>query len=234
MVEFAVATAALSLLLLGLPVIGRLHSLQLATIEVARASAFIDSWQLTAAAGSGAALLRPALYPDTQPNDQAGIGELTVQRFRSAPLGLASQTGALLLAPFLPLRRAGSGFDLQNAGLQGVRVAAAIALPDSTPEPFAGMNISFRESYQLLGDDWASAGPGQVAARAGGLVLSRAADTARPLVEFGTTLLSLVEPEFRRFCSGSVDPEIVPVDRLRDFDRSVYQDGKPTSWRAPC
>ena len=45
MAEFAVAVAVLATLLLGMPIIGRYHELQVATIEGARQLAFRDSWR---------------------------------------------------------------------------------------------------------------------------------------------------------------------------------------------
>ena len=139
-----------------------------------------------------------------------------------------------MLAPFASLRRAGGGFDLRNTGATGTQIVAQVVFPASTPEPFAGMDIGFQESYQLLGESWSSAGPAQVATRSGALVLSRAANSVRGLVAFGTSLLSLVEPAFRRYCSGSVDPEIVPADRLQAFNSDESRPARPTAWRASC
>jgi hypothetical protein len=50
------------------------------------------------------------------------------------------------------------------------------------------------------------------------------------LVTVGTALLSVIEPQFRHFCPGIVDPEIVPADRLA---RAV-DEAPVTGWRVTC
>jgi len=237
MIEFAVAAAALSLLLLGMPVIARYHALQLASIEAARELAFMSSWRLAGvvagaagAAGPQAAALRARFFPEPADRDQAGAGEMSVQVLHSAPAGVAAAAGRLMLAPFTPLQHLGGSFDLHNAGLHRAQLDLAIVLPAATPEPFADKPMAFHERYTLLGDGWSSAGPGQVATRAGGLVVTRAAQTLRPLVALGAAVLSLIEPAFRHFCPGLVNPEILPSDRLGPAARTE----SPTMWRARC
>lgn len=242
MIEFAVAATVLSVLLLGMPVIARYHALQLASIEGARELAFMSSWRLPGAAvgagggaGSGAAgpqaaALRARFFPSEAGRDQASAGEMSLQLLETGPPGVAAQAGRVMLAPFLPLQRLGSGFDLHNAGLHRAQLDVAIVLPASTPQPFADIPMTFQERYTLLGDGWSSAGPGQVATRAGGLVLTRAVQAAQPLISLGKAALSLIEPAFNQFCPGLVNPEIVPSDRLAPAAGTQ----SPTLWRATC
>jgi len=234
MIEFAVAAAALSMLLLGMPVIARYHALQLASIEGARELAFMSSWRLTGvgvdAAGPQAAALRARFFPEQPDRDQASAGEMSVQVWRGAPPGMAAEAGRVLLAPFMPLQHLGSAFDLHNTGLQRAQLDVAIVLPAATPAPFADIPIAFQEYYTLLGDGWSSAGPGQVAARAGGLVLTRTMSVVQPIVALGAAALSLIEPAFRHFCPGLVNPEILPSDRLGPAARPE----SPTLWRVTC
>jgi hypothetical protein len=234
MVEFAVATAVLALLLLGMPVIAGLHRLQLAAIEATRLAAFMDSWRPAGAASPAATQLHSQLFPAAETSDQAHLGAITLQVSRGAPPGKAALAGQLLLAPFRALRGVSGGFDLRNAGLHRAELAAGVVWPDAVPEPFADLDISFRESYQLLGDNWSSAGPAQVATRSGGLLVPPGAQALRPLITLGASILSLVEPAWRHFCPGLVNPEIVPGDRLRDYDRDSGRSRQPTAWRAPC
>lgn len=234
MIEFAVAAATLSMLLLGMPVIARYHTLQLASIEGARELAFMSSWRLpgvgAGAAGPQAAALRTRFFPEQADHDQASAGAMNVQVMDSDPPGIAAEAGRAMLAPFLPLQHLGSGFDLHNAGLHRAQLDVAIVLPAATPEPFAAIPMAFHERYTLLGDGWSSAGPGQVATRAGGLVLTRAAQALQPLVAFGAAALSLIEPALRQFCPGLVNPEILPSDRLGPANPTE----SPSQWRAAC
>ncbi len=227
MIEFAVAAATLSVLLLGMPVIARYHVLQLASIEAARELAFMSSWRLP---GTQAAGLRARLFPNEAGHDQASAGEMNVQVLEASPPGMAAQAGSVMLAPFLPLQHLGSGFDLHNAGLHSAQLDVAIVLPASTPAPFADIPMAFHERYTLLGDGWSSAGPGQVATRTGGLVLARAVQAAQPLITLGKAALSLIEPAFNHFCPGLVNPEIVPTDRVVPAAGTE----SPTLWRARC
>jgi hypothetical protein len=238
MIEFAVAAAALSMLLLGMPVIARYHTLQLASIEGARELAFMSSWRPAgvgagasySAGGPQAAALRTRFFPEQADHDQASAGAMNVQVLETDPPGVTAAVGRLMLAPFWPLQHLGSGFDLHNAGLHRAQLDVAIVLPAATPEPFADIPMAFHERYTLLGDGWSSAGPGQVATRAGGLVLTRAAQALQPLVALGADVLMLIEPALRQFCPGLVNPEILPSDRLGPAARTE----SPTLWRAAC
>jgi hypothetical protein len=140
----------------------------------------------------------------------------------------------VLLAPFALLRALGSGFDLRDDGLQRVRLDAQLSAPDGLPDPFNGVAVQLHSTYALLGENWASAGPGQVASRAGGLVPTTPGQSVRALTSLGTAVLSIIEPAMRQFCPGLVNPEIVPQDRLAEGAARGAATGPVTSWRPSC
>ena len=232
MVEFAIASAVLALLMLGMPLVARLHELQLTGIEATRVAAFVDSWGYrdTVAASQWS----ERLFTDGDARGQAQLGAIRLQYSRGAPPGVAATTGQLLLAPFKPLRLVGGGFDLVNAGQHRAQLAAAVVWPDSVPQPFAGLDLSFDEHYELLGEQWGGAGPSQVAKRVSGLLVPPGAQALSPLLGLAAAALSVVEPAWRHFCIGAVNPEIVPSDRLRTSAAGVPPIGTRTRWRAPC
>jgi hypothetical protein len=90
--------------------------------------------------------------------------------------------------------------------------------------------LSLEEQHVLAADGWGAAGPAQVASRVASLVPSSLLARVPGLVAVGTTLLSVIEPQFRHFCPGYVDPEVVPVDRLS----RAADDTPAISWRAAC
>lgn len=234
MVEFAVAAAVLALLLLGMPVITRLHSLQLAGIEAARAAAFADSWGLSISGVLAAGPWRERLFADNAAQDQARLEAVALRYARGAPPAIAASAATVLLAPFRPLQLAGGHFDLAAGVQHRAEFSAAVAWPEAAPEPFASMVLTFNEHYELQGEQWAGAGPSQVASRVSGLLVPPGTQSLRPLMGLATGALSLVEPAWRHFCPGLVDPEIVPGDRLRPFRPGAFAGNPRTAWRAPC
>ena len=232
MAEFAVAVAVLATLLLGMPIISRYHELQVATIEGARLLAFESSWRRGADARPGGEALRIALFPAPASTDQPAAERIDANFAVGLTPGHAGQVTRALLTPFRLAAGLGSGFDIHDGAFHRADVAVAVSRPAELPEPFAGIPVTLSSTYLLLGDDWASSGPAQVARRAGGLVITRAARSMRALTALGTRLLSIVEPAFREFCPGIVDPERVPADRL---SLSPDEDGRPpTRWVPTC
>jgi len=228
--EFAVAVTVLATLLLGMPIISRYHELQVATIEGARRLAFQDSWRRGAAPPTDAEALRTALFPSNAGQDQPVAAALDASHAVSAAPGRAGQVARAWLAPFR--LAAVGGFDLRDHALYRADLEMSATSPAALPEPFAGVHVDLREHYVLLSDEWASSGPGQVALRAGSLLIARPIPVLRPLLSLGKGLLALVEPAIREFCPGIVDPEQVPADRLGG-DQSA-EDPPRTGWRATC
>jgi hypothetical protein len=201
-------------LLVGMPVICRYHELQVATIEGARRLAFESAWNEAESARVGIDRIRRDLFAQAGDSTQVVASRIDAsERVDPAP-GLAGQAARALLAPFRVGAIVQPGFDLRAPLMYRGDLVVALSRPAQLPEPFDEIPIELQEHFALLGDNWASAGPGQVAGRAGSLVITRALRPLHSLTALGTRLLSIVEPAFREFCPGQVDPERVPADRL--------------------
>ena len=232
LVEFALAVAVLATLLVGMPVISRYHELQIATFEGARRLAFETAWLPPGATRPDTRAMREALFPSVVDSDQPVAERLSSSDSLSPTPGPAGQAMRVLLAPFKAVARLASGFDLRDTTLSREELTVAVSRPAGLPEPFAGIPIELHGSYTVLGDDWASAGPGQVARRAGSLVITHAAQSLHGLTAVATGLLAIIEPAFHQFCPGIIDPERVPADRLHfavDHDTRFT-----TSWAPSC
>jgi hypothetical protein len=229
MAEFAISVAVLALLLLGMPVIGRYHELQLATVEGARQLAFRNSWRQSGQSNADLGALRVALFPSLPNDGLPDVAQIDSRSEVSAAPGSAGQAARIWLAPFR--FAAASRFDLHDRAFHGAELKVTTTAPAALPEPFAGSRLEFSGHYELLGDDWASSGPAQVAERTSGLLVARPASVLRPLLLFGKGLLMLVEPAIRDFCPGTVDPEQVPPDRLVP---GPGNGAPPTGWRPAC
>jgi hypothetical protein len=212
--EFAVAVGVLATLLLGMPVICRYHELQVATIEGARRLAFENSWHEARPLSADLEPIRGDLFRVTGDSGQIVASRIDASDRRDPAPGLAGQAARALLAPFRVAALVQPGFDLRAPLMYRGELVVALSRPAQLPEPFDEIPIELREHYALLGNNWASSGPAQVADRAGGLVLTRALRPLHALTAPGTRLLSIVEPAFRDLCLGQVDPERVPSDRL--------------------
>lgn len=231
MAEFAVAVGVLATLLVGMPVISRYHELQVATFEGARRLAFETAWLQPGAHGPGSEAMSAALFPAAAGSDQPRAEQVAAESSVGPTPGPSGQATRALLAPFRVAARLAPGFDLRDVTLYREELSVAVSRPAELPEPFAGIPLELRGSYVLLGDNWASGAPGQVARRTGSLVLTHAAQSLHGLIALGTGLLSIIEPAFRHFCPGSVDPERVPADRLSHV---IERDTPATSWTPPC
>ena len=232
MAEFAIAAGVLALLLVCMPVLCRYHELQVASIEAARRVAFEASWHTQGSGAVAVGPIRQALFPDVDDSAQVRADRVQARLDASAEPGLAGQAERALLLPLRAAQLLNGGFDLQAPSLVTAHVEVGLSRPPQLPDPFAQVPIEFDEHYALVGADWASSGPAQVADRAGGLLLSRALPPVRSVVQWSARVLSLLEPALRHLCLGQVDPEKVPADRLAfgvDADA-----GPPTAWSPPC
>lgn len=252
MAEFAVAVGVLALLLAGLPALQRYHQLQFAAVGAARESAWLGSWRDIGAPAAavapglvpGLAQLRSRWLPGGDADAGAGGGgggahgeadarELRIGLSRPGLPGAAGAGTRALLLPLRPLAALGgsaSSGGLRAGGLVQATVSLEVATPAELPEPFGGLGLTLREQHVLAADGWGAAGPAQVVARVQPLVPSSLLARVPGLASVGTALLSLIEPQFRHFCPGLVDPEIVPADRLGRGSA----DEPPTDWRPRC
>lgn len=252
MAEFAIASAVLALLLLGLPAIQRYHQLQFAGIGAARTLAwagFVPEASGPSAQSGAASLTVGALYagwlpegagaPDASARDTSVRDAAAAQvdgiepGLSSAQLpGLAGQGTQALLLPFRVLQALGSGSDLGPVGLRTARVTLRVASPDALPAPFAGLALALESQHVVVADGWGASGPRQAAARSAGLVPTNVLAPAKPLLDVGKLLLSVLEPSLRQLCLGQVNPEVVPADRLGS--RSDPAALPVATWVPPC
>lgn len=222
MAEFAVATAVLSLVLLGTLAIGGYQEVDRRAVMTSRQSAWLQGWSPQ---GVDAAALSEKfhreLFADSGVREPAGrrllVAEedLQVQAGRVMPGGRAGATAQALR---LPLRVTGgllgASFDLDERGMtQGV-VRTRIAPIDALPAPFDTLELHLQAATVLLDDAWHAAGVEHVERRAGGLVpLSRLRALNaiwRPL----SIPLGIFEPSLRQLCLGLIEPDRIPEDRL--------------------
>ena len=230
--EFAIAAGVLAMLLLAMPVLCRWHELQAASIEAARRTAFERSWRAASGGRVDVAPIRSALFPDVDDAAQVSADRVQVALDADSEPGLAGRAERALLQPFRVMRLLDGGFDVRAPQLDTTQVTVGLTRPAQLPDPLAQVPIEFREHYALVAGDWASSGPAQVADRAGGLVISRAAPPVRTIVQWSARMLSVFEPALRQLCLGQVDPERVPADRLA---AGVDRDGgAPTHWVPSC
>jgi hypothetical protein len=239
MAEFVVALGLLAMLLTGLPALQRYHQLQFASIGAARELAWLGALDPAQANAAPSRLLerwRAQWLPEGQGeggSQQADAGSIDPVVAQAALPGLAGDATQALLLPFRPLQSLGSGFDLDGAGLRNAQLTVHVQGPDSLPEPFAGLALDLSEHHSVLADGWGASGVAQAASRSGGLVPTQFLAPAKPVLAFGTLLLSVLEPAMRQLCLGQVNPEVVPADRLGNGGN--FGAGAPvTGWVLPC
>jgi hypothetical protein len=222
MTEFAVASAALALLLLGGLALAGYQEVDRRMVVAARQTA----WQATWKSGGGDLRARSrdlhgSYLADAGVFDPTGrsllVAEenLSLESGRAAPTGLAGAAAEVLLTPLRTVSGfLGSGFDLTESGMSSGSLRARVDPLEGLPAPFDSLTLALSAPYALLGDAWHAGGPAHVAARAGGLVpatrLAALNSIWRPLA----VPLSLVEPNLDELCFGIIEADRVPEDRL--------------------
>lgn len=222
MTEFALASALLVLMLLGLWTIGSYQELQRRAIVAARQGSFELAW-LGGRVSQDATRDRlasmhfgdPALISATGRSRLAEPESMSLEAQSGSAPGEGTAAMELLLAPFRSVGGfLGSGFDLRNEGFRsGSIIVSALPVSD-LPLPFRDLELEFRQPFALLSDAWNASGPSHVAERAGGLVPSHILAGVADLWRGLSAPLGLVEPSLRQFCPGLIEPDRVPEDRL--------------------
>src|SRR5688572_30129952 len=222
MTEFAVASAALALLLLGGLALAGYQEVDRRLVVAARQTA----WQETWAAGGGDLRARTrelhgSYLADAGVFDPTGRTPLVVEEdlvlesSRAAPTGIAGAAAEVLLTP---LRAAtgflGSGFDLTEGGMSRGRLRAGTGPLEGLPSPFDTLTLELTSTYALLGDAWHASGPRHVKSRAGGLVPATRLAALNSIWQPLAVPLSLVEPNLDELCFGVIEPDRIPEDRL--------------------
>ena len=258
-VEFLVASAVLAPLLVGIVLVGRLQDLRAAAVQSARYAAFAPALARAPtgiAAGERETEVRARFFgaPDravrasdrrtsppgmnphwvdvTRPDRLLDRPEdVTLRVAEGAPQGAAARAMTTATAGVERIAAiSGARFDLERRGFVAadvqVRVAEVPSLAQVRP---SSRPLTLRAHARVLGQDWSSAGPAEVATRSAALVPTRPLRRLRPVLAPLTWALSLLEPALRQLCLAPVDPELVPLDRL----------GPPGSddlgrWTTPC
>jgi hypothetical protein len=108
----------------------------------------------------------------------------------------------------------GGSVDLNRAGFHDVRVEVRLPAMRGAPRPFSDLELRLDERVAVLTENWNAAGPGQVSARARGLVPSaRLTRLTSPLRTLAAPL-RLIEPALANLCVGLIEPDRIPRTRL--------------------
>lgn len=225
MAEFAVVVGLLAWLLLCLPLIQRYHSLSQAAQMDARVLAHAQARQL-AGAGGPSPPGAPSAVIDLPPDPQLPRALPSRVAYDLTNLGVDHAAAGLSLR--LPYRLAGAtaGVAFLRSRVVEARVDLPTAPGPAAPAPFDGGGLVLRATYVLPVDDWSASGPAQVIERVRPLVPTARLALLRDLARSLAAPLALVEPAFRSFCPGHIDPEIVPEDRLRPLDKPLPAAGR--------
>jgi hypothetical protein len=222
MVEFAVGSATLSLLLLGTLALAGYQEVDRRVVISARNSGWLESWSLM---GTDARARVRAIHDESfsdsgvlEPMGRRLLVEetgLELTTGRGQPSGIAGGAGDLLLAPLrVSSGFLGRAFDLSERGLFLGHVRATIGAMAGMPEPFSHFELRLESPYALLGDAWHAGSAGHVRDRAAGLVpssrLAAFSTIWRPLA----LPLGILEPSLRQLCFGLIEPDRIPEDRL--------------------
>lgn len=234
LVEFCIMVGLFAALGIGMQVLSGWQRLQRQAVLAAREQAFSATW---AGSSAPAQILREqvlALHFDGVGTVAPGAGESLVDRDSGVSLTLnddspPGNTPGLLLQLLRPLQAVGgflgADFDLQQRGFAQATVGLQMADLPGLPQPWSTLGLQVRERAAVLGDDWASGAPQQVARRTAGLVptgvLARHSAWLRPLL----WPARLIEPSLARLCLGLIEPERLPVDRLGGAVRGAAQPG---------
>lgn len=107
------------------------------------------------------------------------------------------------------------GERLPAGGMMSATVRVRIDDVDSLPELWNTWNINLTETSAVVVEGWDASGPQQAAERSRSYVLLGALGEAEVILEPLTTIMSLVEPDFRELELGNICPDIVPQDRVQ-------------------
>lgn len=235
MVEFAVGSSALLLLLLGVITLSSYQEVQRRAIGAGRQLAFESGWQGPEANPD---VLRRSAFAhhmdDSGLMDAVGrsrhVEALNVRasmQFGPAP-GLANDAATVLLSP---LRTSGAlvggDIDLASGGYARGEIEVDLQPRFWLPPPFRDTELALRQPFAILTDPWNSAGPEHVRDRTSSLVPTQRLIAIASTWQALAAPLSLLEPSLDELCLGLIEPDAVPADRL----------GPPSvraSGRRPC
>ena len=222
LVEFAVGSAALLMLLLGVITLSGYQEVQRRGSIAARRLAYetvLEPRDLAALASA------QRIYQDDF--DDAGLldavgraryvtgDDLRVSRQQGAAPGLAGDAATLLLTPLAASKPfTGQDLDLEPGGYVSGQLLVRVAPHAWTTEPFRSMDIVLRQPYAILSDPWNSGSARQVHDRTSSLVPTQGLASLASAWQALAVPLSLLEPTIGKLCLGLIEPDTVPEDRL--------------------
>jgi hypothetical protein len=222
MTEFAVASAALALLLLGGLALAGYQEVDRRVVVAARQTAWQETWNIGGSDPRARSsdlhrsfLADAGVFEPTGTRLLVADEDLVLASGRTSPGGLAGAATEVLLTP---LRTAsgflGSGFDLTEGGMSHGNLRASVGSLERLPAPFNSLTLELSAPFALLADAWHASGPGHVATRAGGLVPATRLTALNSIWQPLAVPLSLVEPNLDELCFGVIEPDRIPEDRL--------------------
>ena len=222
LVEFAIGSAALLLLLLGVITLSGFQEVERRGSGAARMVAFESAWQpLGASPQESSQRVFAQHYDDSALLDAVGRaryvmpGDVSVSRGSGPAPGLAAEATTLLLAPLRASEAfVGGNIDLESGGYVSGHVAAHLAPHRWLPEPFDSLDLSLQQQYAILTDSWNGSGPRHVRERTASLIPTQSLSSITAIWRGLAAPLSIVEPSIDKLCLGLIEPDAIPEDRL--------------------
>jgi len=222
LVEFAVGSSAMLLMLLGVITLSGFQEIQRRGISAARQVAFESTWR-----SSG---IQDRATPESvffhHLNDEGTLDAIGRARYVApedvevdhqsglAP-GLAGKAESLLLGSLqVGSSLVGGSFGLEPGGYVTGNVDLRLAPHPWLPEPFRHLDLALSQPFAILSEPWNGAGPRNVEELTASLVPAR---RLLAVASFWKTLaapLTVLEPSIDKLCLGIIEPDEVPEDRL--------------------
>ena len=259
LVEVLVVIPAMLALWIAVSYLGRLHDLEARTIATSRYAAFaaaeapVDRPTAQTDGQAAARVIAPndaALHRDDAWSDSRLASyydplwlvpmsrQRLLQDARSVMVSSRSERlgggpggavdAALSSARAAALLGRGS-FDLANNGLLNSRVELTVAAARGLPAPLDALELRVQAQTSLLANAWGAASTEQTAQRVAALHPASGVGTLLEYFRPVIWLASALEPALRQLCVGTVNPDIVPQDRL-----SIAVGPDYGSWRSAC
>jgi Flp pilus assembly protein TadG len=222
LVEFAVGSAALLMLLLGVVTLSGYQEVQRRASVAARQFAYESAWEpsLLSAQVSAQRIHRDN-FDDSGLLDSVGRARyvtregVRVERQQGVAPGLAGDAATLLLTPLAASKPfTGADLDLEAGGYVSGELVARVVTHAWTPEPFRSMDITLHQPYAILSDPWNSGSSSQVHDRTSSLVPTQRLATIANAWQALAVPLSIIEPTIGKLCLGLIEPDTIPEDRL--------------------
>jgi len=222
LLEFAVGSAALLLLLLGTITLSVFQEAQRRGVSAARQVAFESTW-LPADISGGVLVERvyehhfddEGLMDAVGRARHLGAADLRLSRELGATPGLAGDAANLLLTSLkVSSALVGGDIDLAAGGYASGDLSVHLPPRQWIPEPFRGLDLTLLQPFAIATDAWSASGPHKVKQRTESLVPLQRLSSIATLWQDLAKPLTLLEPSIDKLCLGLIEPDEVPQDRL--------------------